>query len=126
MNDTLRLDVVAAEGTAATASTTACSAAGAPSSADDNEKPEPAGAQDAQAGARLPYEHPIILVGMPGAGKTTIGRQLARALDRPFIDLDLALEERCGVRVAVIFEIEGEAGFRRRETALLDHYSKQP
>jgi len=66
------------------------------------------------------------LVGMMGAGKTTIGRQLAKALDREFVDLDLALEARCGVPVAVIFEIEGEEGFRRRESQLLDYYSQRP
>ncbi|WP_414708226.1 shikimate kinase [Pusillimonas sp.] len=63
---------------------------------------------------------------MMGAGKTTIGRQLAKALDREFVDLDLALEARCGVPVAVIFEIEGEEGFRRRESQLLDYYSQRP
>lgn len=66
----------------------------------------------------------IILVGMMGAGKTTIGRQLAHALDRQFLDLDHEMEARCGVRVALIFDIEGEAGFRRRETALLDECSQ--
>jgi shikimate kinase len=68
----------------------------------------------------------IFLVGMMGAGKTTIGRALAQRLDRPFIDTDRLLVERCGVPVATIFEIEGEAGFRRRESALLAEVSVQP
>jgi shikimate kinase len=68
---------------------------------------------------RLPHDLPIFLVGMMGAGKTTIGRGLARALMRDFIDLDHELEARCGVRVPTIFEIEGEAGFRRRESVAL-------
>ena len=59
---------------------------------------------------------PIFLVGMMGVGKTTIGRHLAAALGREFVDLDHAIEARCGVRVATIFDIEGEEGFRRRET----------
>lgn len=63
---------------------------------------------------------PIFFVGMMGAGKTTLGRHLARVLDRQFVDLDHELEARCGVSVAVIFDIEGEAGFRRRETEALD------
>src|SRR5690606_40535023 len=69
---------------------------------------------------------PIFLVGMMGVGKTTIGRQLAAALGREFIDLDHAIEARCGVRIATIFDIEGEAGFRRRETATLDEYTRRP
>ena len=69
---------------------------------------------------------PIFLVGMMGAGKTTIGRILARCLGREFVDLDHALEAKCGVRVSVIFEIEGEEGFRKRETAQLDECSLQP
>lgn len=74
----------------------------------------------------LPYDRPLFLVGMMGAGKTTIGRSLAKALGREFIDLDHELEDRCGVRVSLIFDIEGEDGFRRRETALLDEYSRRP
>ncbi len=62
---------------------------------------------------------------MMGAGKTTIGRQLARVLGREFIDLDHELEARCGVRVALIFDIEGEEGFRKRETAALDECSQR-
>src|SRR5690606_1242627 len=67
----------------------------------------------------LAYETPIFLIGMMGAGKTTIGRHLARILNREFVDLDHQLEARCGVRVSLIFDIEGEEGFRKRESAAL-------
>ena len=65
--------------------------------------------------------HPnnIVLIGLMGAGKTTIGRLLARAFDRPFIDSDHEIEARTGVKVPVIFEIEGEAGFRAREAQVI-------
>lgn len=56
---------------------------------------------------------------MMGAGKTTLGRRLAHEIGREFIDLDREIERRTGVTVATIFEIEGEAGFRRREMQLL-------
>lgn len=56
---------------------------------------------------------------MMGSGKTTLGRQLARSLGRPFVDCDQELEKRTGVTVAVIFDIEGEAGFRKRESHLI-------
>src|SRR5882672_2459999 len=52
---------------------------------------------------------------MMGAGKTTVGRLLARRLKRSFYDTDEEIERRCGVRIPVIFDIEGEAGFRARE-----------
>lgn len=68
---------------------------------------------------------PLFLVGMMGAGKTTIGRGLARMLGREFVDLDHELEARCGVRVPVIFEIEGEAGFRRREAQTLQECTQR-
>ncbi len=55
-----------------------------------------------------------------GAGKTAVGRQLARALHLPFVDSDVEIEERTGVDIPFIFEKEGEAGFRKREAALLD------
>lgn len=61
----------------------------------------------------------IVLVGLMGAGKTTIGRLLARAFDRPFVDTDHEIEARTGVKVPVIFEIEGEAGFRMREAQVI-------
>jgi shikimate kinase len=57
----------------------------------------------------------IYLVGLMGAGKSTVGKLLARKLDRRFIDADAFIEERCGVKIPVIFEMEGEAGFRKRE-----------
>jgi len=67
----------------------------------------------------------IFLIGPMGSGKTTVGRQLARRLDMEFLDLDRELQARCGVEVAVIFEIEGESGFRQRESTLLDELSRR-
>ncbi len=61
----------------------------------------------------------IILVGMMGSGKSTVGRRLAGQLGRPFIDADTVLEERCGVPISTIFELEGEVGFRRREAQII-------
>lgn len=67
----------------------------------------------------------VFLVGLMGAGKTTIGKSLARQLHKTFHDADHALEERTGVRIPVIFEIEGEAGFRKREEETLDGLTLQ-
>ena len=64
-------------------------------------------------------ENRLLLVGMMGAGKSTVGRLLARRLKRSFYDTDGEIERRCGVRIPVIFEIEGEAGFRARETQII-------
>jgi len=61
----------------------------------------------------------LFLVGLPGAGKSTLGRQLARRLRKPFVDADTELERRLGVSIATIFEIEGEAGFRDREEGVI-------
>lgn len=61
----------------------------------------------------------LFLVGLPGAGKSTLGRQLARRLRKPFVDADNELEKRLGVSIPTIFEIEGEAGFRDREEGVL-------
>lgn len=61
----------------------------------------------------------IFLVGLMGAGKSTIGRQLARELGKQFRDSDSEIEKRTGVSIDVIFDIEGEQGFRRRETRML-------
>lgn len=63
---------------------------------------------------------------MMGSGKSTIGKQLARQLGVEFIDCDRMLEERSGVSIATIFELEGESGFRRREAALLDELTQHP
>lgn len=61
----------------------------------------------------------IFLVGMMGAGKTTVGKLLARRLSRRFVDTDQEVQNRTGVNITTIFEIEGESGFRRRESAIL-------
>ena len=50
-----------------------------------------------------------------GAGKSTVGKVLAKKLGRRFLDADHVIEERCGVKIPVIFEMEGEEGFRKRE-----------
>jgi len=55
-----------------------------------------------------------------GVGKTTIGRMLARELGLDFVDCDHEIEKRCGAAIAWIFDVEGEAGFRERETQMLD------
>ena len=62
----------------------------------------------------------IFLVGMMGAGKTSVGRVLAKRMNKIFYDSDHVIEERTGVKIPVIFEIEGEPGFRHREAAVLD------
>lgn len=61
----------------------------------------------------------LFLVGLMGAGKSTLGRQLGRRLDLPFVDADHELQERSGVTIATIFEVEGERSFRDREEAVL-------
>lgn len=61
----------------------------------------------------------IFLVGLMGAGKTSIGRLLAKRLGKAFFDSDQEIERATGVRIPVIFEIEGEAGFREREARML-------
>ena len=66
----------------------------------------------------------IFLVGMIGAGKTSVGRVLARRLGKQFYDSDHMIEERTGVRIPVIFDIEGEAGFRTREHAVLSELTE--
>jgi shikimate kinase len=78
-------------------------------------------AHDETSDARaVTYRANIFLVGMMGAGKTSVGKVLARHLGKAFYDCDHVIEERTGVRVPVIFELEGEAGFRVRETAVLE------
>jgi shikimate kinase len=61
----------------------------------------------------------IFLVGLMGAGKTSVGKLLARRMAKTFIDADQEIERITGVRIPLIFEIEGEAGFRARETRVL-------
>ena len=61
----------------------------------------------------------LILIGLMGAGKTTLGRYIAQMLDRPFYDSDHEICTASGVSIPIIFEMEGEQGFRNRETAML-------
>ena len=68
----------------------------------------------------------IYLVGLMGAGKTTVGRQLAKRLGRQFYDSDHEIVQRTGVPIPTIFEIEGETGFRRRETQMMDELTLEP
>ncbi|TSE34102.1 shikimate kinase [Tepidimonas taiwanensis] len=62
----------------------------------------------------------VFLIGLPGAGKTTVGRQLARRLQLPFVDSDQVIEERIGCSIRAFFEREGEAAFRDIEEAVID------
>ena len=67
----------------------------------------------------------IFLIGPMGAGKSTIGRHLADALHKDFIDSDHEIERRTGASVSLIFEIEGEEGFRRREASMLEELTQR-
>lgn len=67
----------------------------------------------------------VYLVGLMGSGKTTIGRILARRMGRRFFDSDHEIEHRTGVRIPTIFELEGEAGFRRREAQTIAELTQE-
>lgn len=73
----------------------------------------------------MPPSDNIFLIGLMGCGKTTIGRALARQRGLGFVDSDHEIVARCGVSIPTIFEIEGEAGFRRRESAVLDELTQR-
>ena len=66
----------------------------------------------------------IVLIGMPGCGKTTVGRALAEKLGRTFVDLDEEIVRRAGMSIPEIFAREGEAGFRERESALVREFGE--
>lgn len=68
----------------------------------------------------------FFLAGPMGAGKSTIGRQLARELGKSFHDSDHEIEDRTGVDIPLIFELEGEAGFRKREAEVIDELTRLP
>lgn len=67
----------------------------------------------------------LFLIGPMGAGKTSVGTHLAKNLQLEFIDSDREIESRTGVSIPTIFDIEGEAGFRRRETEVIDELSQK-
>jgi len=70
------------------------------------------------------YLKNIYFIGLMGAGKTTIGRLIAKQLEMTFYDSDYEIERKTGVKIPLIFELEGEAGFRKRETAALEELSQ--
>lgn len=67
----------------------------------------------------------LFLVGLMGAGKTTVGKLLAKHLGKRFIDADHEIESRTGVKIPVIFELEGEDGFRAREEGVIDELTQR-
>lgn len=73
----------------------------------------------------MPLQNRLFLIGPMGAGKTTMGRQLAKRLNLEFIDSDHEIEERTGVDIPLIFEKEGEDGFRKREHAVIDDLTQR-
>ena len=73
----------------------------------------------------MPNQNNIFLIGLMGTGKTTVGRQLSRKLKMPFFDSDRVIEERTGADIPLIFEKEGEAGFRKREMAIIDELTQK-
>ncbi len=74
----------------------------------------------------MPLLQHLILVGPMGAGKSTIGRLLSDQLQMDFVDLDKEIEQRSGATIPWIFDIEGEAGFRERESMALEEVLAEP
>jgi len=72
------------------------------------------------------HKESIFLVGPMGAGKSTVGRVLAERLQYEFVDSDHVIEERTGASIPMIFDIEGESGFRDREEHVLDDLTQRP
>lgn len=68
----------------------------------------------------------ISLIGLPGSGKSTVGRQLAKRLHLPFVDSDHAIEARLGCSIREYFEREGEEQFRDVEAAVLEELTRMP
>ena len=68
----------------------------------------------------------ISLIGLPGSGKSTVGRQLARRLQLPFVDSDHVIEQRLGCSIREYFEREGEEQFRDVEEEVLDELTQRP
>ena len=84
-------------------------------------------AADIDGDYRPKTKKPIVLVGLMGSGKTAIGKRLAVALDRPFIDSDTIIEEETGLRIRNIFEVSGEAKFREMEhKTILSNLKRSP
>ncbi|MCC6244052.1 MAG: shikimate kinase [Gemmatimonadaceae bacterium] len=80
----------------------------------------------ADSPSTLSHDGHIVLVGLPGAGKSTVGRAVAKVLGRPFLDFDVEIERRTGKSVARLFAEEGEARFRERERALTTELAAAP
>ena len=89
-----------------------------------NEKLPDSLIEDVYTKMRLQMEN-IILIGMPGCGKSTIGKRLAEKLGKTFVDADAVIEETYGKSIPQIFAEEGEAGFREKETAILEALGKR-
>jgi shikimate kinase len=86
---------------------------------------ESGGLDHFKGGAPSSIPDNIFLVGLMGAGKTTVGKLLAKHFNKSFFDTDHEIESRTGVNIPVIFEIEGEAGFRAREHIILQELAKR-
>jgi len=70
-------------------------------------------------------QHRVALVGLPGSGKTTVGRQLARRLGLDYVDSDHVIEQRLGCSIRTYFELEGEDSFREVESVVLDELTQK-
>jgi len=67
----------------------------------------------------------LFLIGPMGSGKSAVGRQLSKLMERPFYDSDAEIERRTGVDIPYIFEKEGEAGFRQREREAIEYLTRR-